>query len=333
MPGKDKDYNKGDRKNNRENPKFFKNNMEYFSKKSQQQNARNTFRGDVWDQEMLKHLLQSNHEILFQDKSEYQDIVMLRAIDVRMYLNEQLQFSTLDERFYHEALVHPAMTMAKDRSRILILGGGDGFALREVLKYDDVKEVDLVELDPIMLNLARKEPLRNYNEGALLDPRVSLHVMDAQNYFTSTIPSYNVIIVDFPDPADAVISKLYTKEFFRKMAMYLMNDGILVCQAHSPEDAPRVFWSIGLTMQSAGFYSLGYKVYVPSFGDWGFHIASKQGKVKLSTVSVPHYTLPKDLSKLFTLPEELREEKGNSAVNSLDNLILHEIYNEEMPEK
>jgi spermidine synthase len=115
-----------------------------------------TVRGDIWDIQTLKHLLQRKPKILYKGKSRVQNIILLEAKDVRLYLDKQLQFSSLDERFYHEALVHPAMTMSPSRRHVLILGGGDGLAVREVLKYQDVKTVDLVELDPKIIQLEKE---------------------------------------------------------------------------------------------------------------------------------------------------------------------------------
>jgi spermidine synthase len=143
----------------------------------------NTVRGDKWDIQTLKHLLQRKPKILYKGKSRFQNITMLEAKDVRLYLDKQLQFSSLDERFYHEALVHPAMTMSPSRRHVLILGGGDGLAVREVLKYKDVRTVDLVELDPQIIQLAKRKPLSIFNQRSLYDKRVKAHQRDARFFF------------------------------------------------------------------------------------------------------------------------------------------------------
>lgn len=288
-------------------------------------------RGDIWDQQTLKHLLQRKPKILYKGKSRYQNIVLLEAKDVRLYLDKQLQFSSLDERFYHEALVLPAMTMSPSRRHVLILGGGDGFAVREVLKYRDVKSVDLVELDPKMIQIAKRKPMSLLNNRSLYDKRVKIYEKDARSFFPLTpkpnSKSYNVIIVDFPDPSDKVISKLYTKEFFRRVVKTLAPGGIFVIQSNSTEDMPRVFWSIYHTLKSVGMLTKSYYVYVPSFGDWGFQIASfRKLMPSKKKVSVPNLTLPKNLSTLFKLPKEVRSEKNKALPNSLRKLRLFKYY-------
>ncbi|MDQ0897349.1 fused MFS/spermidine synthase [Paenibacillus sp. V4I7] len=283
-------------------------------------------RGDIWDQYTLKHLLQRKPKIIYKGKSRFQNIILLEAKDVRLYLDKQLQFSSLDERFYHEALVHPAMTMSPNRRNVLILGGGDGFAVREVLKYKDVKTVDLVELDPQIIKVAKRKPISTLNHRSLFDKRVKVHQMDAKLFFP-TSKSYQVIIVDFPDPSDKMISKLYTKEFFKRVVKSLAPDGMIVIQSNSTEDMPRVYWSIHHTLKSIGMNTKSYFVYVPSFGDWGFQIASFKNFIPgRKKVSVPNQTLPKNLSTLFKLPEEVLESRNTALPNSLKNLRLYKYY-------
>lgn len=284
-------------------------------------------RGDVWDRVTLKHLLQRKPKIIYRGKSRYQNIVLLEAKDIRLYLDKQLQFSSLDERFYHEALVHPAMTMSPRRRNVLILGGGDGFAVREVLKYKDVNTIDLVELDPQIIKIAKRKPVSILNRRSLFDQRVNIHTKDARDFLKLKPKSYNVIIIDFPDPTDKETSKLYTKEFYQIVTKSLAPDGIIVCQSHSTEDSPLVYWSIYHTLKSVGMQTKSYYVYVPSFGDWGFNIASFKRLVPNGKkVSVPNQTLPKNLTNLFKLPEEVLQEKYRASSNSLKNLKIYKYY-------
>jgi spermidine synthase len=287
-------------------------------------------RGDWWDQAELKEILAGPHRVVCRGSSPYQEVLLVEAPDVRMYLDQQLQFSSLDERCYHEALVHPVMTMAPARDRILILGGGDGLAMREVLKYSDVRHADLVDIDPLVLSIATEVPeVAALNEGALLDPRVRVHPEDAVAYVAQEQAPYNVIIVDFPDPADEVISRLYTTEVFRQTAGLLAPDGILVCQSYSPEEAPLVFWSIGQTLQSAGLQTLSYHLELTSFGDWGFHLAGFTAPVwSDGAIAVPHRTMPHSLAPWFEFEEEVASLQPVAEVNSLDGLILHEYYDQ-----
>jgi predicted membrane-bound spermidine synthase len=222
--------------------------------------------------------------------------------------------------------------MVQKRERVLIAGGGDGFAIREVLKYPDVKHIDLVDLDPLMIHMARNIPkVANLNQRALHDRRVSVHQKDIQVFQKEQTEPYDVIIVDLPDPGDELLSRLYTVEFFKKLSNLLTKDGILVCQSHSPEYAPFVYWSIGLSLKGTGMHVRSYHTEVPSFGDWGFHIASKKPLyLPNRKVAVPYQTLPEDLSTLFVFPSKFRSVRENSHMNTLSNLKLHEIYKQEL---
>lgn len=284
------------------------------------------------DMKELRHLLSNPHRLLYSGGIKGNQVKILETNDIRLYLDKQLQFSSLDEQIYHEALVHPALSMVKKRDRILIAGGGDGFAIREVLKYSDVRHIDLVDLDPLMIHLARNIPkVSSLNNQALHDKRVSVHQKDIQVFQKEQKEPYDVIIVDLPDPGDEILSRLYTVEFFSKLSNLLTDDGILVCQSHSPEYAPFVYWSIGLSLKGTGMYIRSYHTNVPSFGDWGFHLASKKQLQSMNRkVLVPHQTLPEDLSSLFVFPSNSRSVRENSQINTLANLKLHEIYKQEL---
>jgi predicted membrane-bound spermidine synthase len=284
------------------------------------------------DTKELHHLLLNHHRLLYAGGTKGDQIKILETNDVRLYLDKQLQFSSLDEQIYHEALVHPALSMVKKRNRVLIAGGGDGFAIREVLKYPDVQHIDLVDLDPLMIHIARNIPkVSSLNKRALHNKRVFVHQKDIQVFQKEHKEPYDVIIVDLPDPGDEILSRLYTVEFFNKLSNLLTEDGILVCQSHSPEYAPFVYWSIGLSLKGTGMHIRSYHTNVPSFGDWGFHLASKKQLPSLNRkVFVPHQTLPEDLSSLFVFPSEYRSVRENSQINTLSNLKLHEIYKQEL---
>jgi spermidine synthase len=272
------------------------------------------------------------NNILYHGSSQFQDILLVEANDLRLYLNQELQFCSLDERHYHEALVFPVMEVAASNERVLILGGGDGLALREVLKYPNVKHVDLVDIDPMMIELAKTNPaLLAQNNRSFLDSRVNVHIQDAKKYIEGELQPYNVIIIDFPDPVDQIISSLYTKELFSKVVNLLSPDGALVCQSNSPEDAPQVFWSIGKTIKKAGLNTLGYNVIVPSFGLWGFHLAThKILNGKIPDISVPHQALPTNMETLFEIPSEIKLEQSKAIVNSENQLKLHDLYQKEI---
>ena len=217
--------------------------------------------------------------IVSSQRSPYQEIVLTRSRsgrDLRLFLNGDLQFSSVDEYRYHEALVHPAMNGA--HRRVLVLGGGDGLALREVVRYGGVESVVLVELDPAVVELARTNAaLQRLNERSLSDVRVDVVTADAFTWLRTAPGRFDVVITDFPDPENVATAKLYSVEFFGLVAKVLAPDGRLVVQAGSPFFAPDAFWSIEATIAAAGFGVVPYHVDVPSFGDWGFVLARPEG--------------------------------------------------------
>jgi spermidine synthase len=214
-------------------------------------------------------------DIVFSRRSHYQEIVLTRNDDdFRLYLDGSLQFSSVDEYRYHEMLVFPPLLLSPGTDkRVLVLGGGDGIAVRELLKYPGTR-ITLVELDPAMLDLARHDSsLRRVNGDSLNNPRVHVIVGDAYAYLRKGVKKFDLIIADFPDPHDETISKLYTVEFFRLAREALGKGGIFVTQATSPFFAREAFWCINNTMKKGFRFVVPYHVYVPSFGDWGFNMA------------------------------------------------------------
>jgi spermidine synthase len=223
-------------------------------------------------------------EIVLAESSPYQRIVITRSGSaISLFLNGGLQFSTLDEHRYHESLVLPAMALARRRERVLILGGGDGMALREVLRHPGVASVTLVDLDPRVVELFSRNPmLARLNGGAFDDPRVRVVNEDAWKYLERSEQRHDVIVIDLPDPHDVDLSRLYTKGFYALAARRLNADGLLVTQATSPTFAREAFWCIERTLaetpspyeSGSGLATIPYHAYVPSFGDWGFVLAS-----------------------------------------------------------
>ena len=217
--------------------------------------------------------------IVFAQRTPYQEIVMTSAPslrgaeDIRLFLNGDLQFASPDEYRYHESLVHPAM--ANRPRRVLILGAGDGLALREVLTYP-TESVTLVELDPVIIRLAQTDSrLTRLNRGSMTDSRARVIAADAFNWLRTTDEKFDAIIVDLPDPDETATAKLYSTEFYALVAAHLAPGGVVTVQAGSPYFAPRSFWCIGATLADAGLTVLPYHVDVPSFGDWGFFLAAR----------------------------------------------------------
>ncbi|MEV2276052.1 polyamine aminopropyltransferase [Nocardiopsis sp. NPDC049922] len=237
--------------------------------------------------------------IVHAERSEYQEIVLTRSLDgedVRMFLNGSLQFSSLDEYRYHESLTHPVMD--GPREDVLVLGGGDGLALREILAYDDVSSVTVVDLDPAVVELASTDPvISGLNEDSFEDPRVEVVHTDAFRWLQENGREFDAVVADLPDGDDVGTSKLYSAEFYALIAEALPDDGRLVVQAGSPFFAPEAFWSVGRTLEEAGLAATPYNVDVPSFGNWGFYLAT--------TGEAPAPALPDDAPPLRFLDDDL----------------------------
>jgi spermidine synthase len=214
--------------------------------------------------------------VLLARRSAYQRIVLTRfREDTRLFLDGHLQFSSKDEHRYHEALVHPAAAAVAGPVRhALILGGGDGMALRELLRYPTLEDATLVDLDPEMTSLFTNDPLlRPLNHDSFHDPRVTVINGDAMRWLEEHDASYDLIIVDFPDPRSFSLGKLYTVEFYRLVKRHISVSGAIVVQSTSPYQAPRAFWCIERSMAEAELTTWPYHAYVPSFGEWGYVLA------------------------------------------------------------
>ena len=216
--------------------------------------------------------------IVFSSASPYQRIVVTHGkAGHRLFLNGNLQFAQRDEYRYHEALVHPAMAAPGAPKKVAVLGGGDGMAVREVLKYPSVESVTLVELDPAMTQLFAQHPtLARLNAGALQSPKVTVVNTDAFQWLQDTNDTFDVIVVDFPDPTNFAIGKLYTNSFYALLDQRLAASGYAVVQTTSPLVARQSFWTVVTSIESVGLRTTPYHAHVPSFGEWGFVIASRR---------------------------------------------------------
>ena len=207
-------------------------------------------------------------------QSAYQEIVVTRrGNDTRLYLDGGLQFSTRDEYRYTESLVYPVLG-AGARS-VLVLGGGDGLAARELLRAPGVENIVQVELDPAVIELARSTML-SANGGSLDNPRVHIVIGDAMTWLRRpNAPSFDAVIVDLPDPDTPVLGRLYSTEFYTLVSRVLAPGGQMVVQSGSPYSTQTAFWRTVSTITAAGYAVTPYHVYVPTFGDWGFALARR----------------------------------------------------------
>ena len=214
-------------------------------------------------------------KIIFSTQTKYQKIVLTRwNDDYRLFINGSIQFSSTDEYRYHESLVHLPLTLSPVHEKILVLGGGDGMVIREILKYKNVKEIHLVDLDPQITELAKEsEIFTKLNQNSLHDKRVKIFNMDAYNFIKESSEVYSAIIMDLPDPNDTGLGKLYTKEFYEMLSRRLDVSGIMVTQATSPYFANKAYWCTYETIKSVFKKAVPYQANVPTFGIWGFVMA------------------------------------------------------------
>jgi spermidine synthase len=268
--------------------------------------------------------------VVFARSTPYQRIVLTRGgSQFQLFLNGNLQFSSADEYRYHEALVHPALALRPQARRALVLGGGDGLAAREILKHAAVREIVLVDLDPEMTRLAAENPLlRGLNGASLLSSRVRVVNQDALIWLGVGRDLFDAAFVDFPDPHNFSLGKLYTKHFYERLRRRLDPEGVVAVQSTSPLMARRSFWCINRTLEAAGFRVRPYHALVPSFGEWGFALAA------LRPFEPPADVLPglrsldrSSLQSLFVLGPDMAPVE--TEVNRLNNQALVRYYEEE----
>ncbi|WP_084584336.1 polyamine aminopropyltransferase [Sphingomonas azotifigens] len=265
--------------------------------------------------------------VIYAVSTKYQRIVLTRREDdLRLYLNGNLQFSSRDEYRYHEALVQPVLGRVANPRNVLILGGGDGLAAREVLRHPEVRHLTLVDLDDEMTGLFSKTAmLTALNKGALTDRRMTVINADgfrwAREAAATRAGSFDAIIVDFPDPVDYSVGKLYTETFYRAVRRLMAPTGAMVVQSTSPLVAPMAYWTVATTLEAAGLQTRGYHVYVPSFGEWGFVLAAAHPIPMAARIPAGgRFLTPAGDAALFDFPPDMARRP--TPVNRFDNQVL-----------
>lgn len=217
-------------------------------------------------------------QIVFRKQTPYQKIIFTQHTTTgehRMFIDGHIQFSERDEYRYHESLVHPIMSMEGKRDNVLILGGGDGLAAREVLKYQDVDLIHLVDIDKEITRFSAEFPrLVTMNGGSLKNAKVVVFNQDAFTFINQPGVKYDRVIIDMPDPHSEVLNKLYSREFYRMIKRRMGKNGVIVTQSTSPFFTRKTFWGIEKTLGSVFTSTHSYHVTIPSFGIWGFNIAT-----------------------------------------------------------
>lgn len=269
--------------------------------------------------------------VLYSKQTAYQRIVLSKGRGgLNLYLDGNLQFASIDEYRYHEALVHPVFSVAPAHARVLVLGGGDGLAVREILRYADVREIVLVDLDPDMTGLAKSLPwLRELNEGSLASGKVTIINQDAMVWLHDNHPDpFDVAIVDFPDPNNFALGKLYTTRFYQLLQERLSSRAVISVQSTSPLVARKSYWCIAKTIEQAGFFVRPYHALVPSFGEWGYVLASREPVAEPSSVlSNLRYLTNANIGSLFAFSPDMSPLEV--VVNRLNNQQLVRYYEQE----
>jgi spermidine synthase len=258
--------------------------------------------------------------IVHSQQSPYQQLILTKyRDDIRLYLNGGLQFSSIDEYRYHESLVHPAMARVPHAKSVLILGGGDGLATRELLNYSSIQSVTIVDLDPAVADLAKSNVyLSELNQHAFSDPKVNIIHTDAFVYLSETPKQYDLIIIDLPDPKTISLARLYSRQFYNIVRNRLNRKGVMVTQATSPYFATDAFWSIHNTVSAAGFSAvLPYQVDIPSFGNWGFVLACVNTcSANYDNLPSTRYFTPNIEPLMMSFPIDIQRKE--SKVSNLD---------------
>ena len=269
-------------------------------------------------------------DIIVRESSDYQRVVVTSgAAGVRLFLNGNLQFHSRDEYRYHESLVHPALAAHGAPKRVLVLGGGDGLAVREVLRHPGVEQVTLVELDPHMTRLFAQHPaLVALNGGALASPKLKVVNADAYTWLEQSPGGYDVVIIDFPDPTNFSLGKLYTTSFYQRVDQALAAGGYLAVQTTSPLIARKSFWTVVATLEAVGLSTTPYHAHVPSFGEWGFVIAGRR-PWRMPTALPPglRFLTLEGLPALLQFPPDMARVAAEP--NRLSNQVLVSIFEDE----
>jgi spermidine synthase len=275
-------------------------------------------------------------QIIYAKSSPYQRIVVTKGkTGHALFLNGNLQFNSFDEYRYHEALVHPAFAAFNGTpKRILVLGGGDGLAVREILKYPTVETVTLVDLDPKMTGLSNELPvLAELNDHSMDDPRVSIINTDAFVWIDNTeIEPFDIAIVDFPDPNNFALGKLYTTRFYNLLKAKLKPEAAVVIQCTSPLYARNSYWSIIKTLEAAGFAVKPFQTTVPSFGVWGYALARLEPfetPTKLPSAIELKFLNESSFASMFDFATDMMLPSPDIEINRLDNQALVRYYETE----
>ena len=297
--------------------------------------------GLFFSEPIVEHGNQSrfNEKVVYYKQTPYQQITITKWNNHhQLYLNEGKQLSTFDEWLYHEPLVHPVMSLTKGEVDVLVMGAGDGCAVRELLKYNRVRSITLVDLDSMMTTIAREHPIfKKLNQDAFLSKKVKVINRDAFNYLETTDKFFDVIIADFPDPRSVEVNKLYTLEFYKLCHHRLRKHGAMITQASSPYYTTHAFRCIEKTIGRAGFNTLALHNHVYSFGEWAWVIGSKDlnsaelkqtiHQMDVNAIKPLRWLTPESLLLLTSFGKDLiYVDTAELKVNTMHNPSVYKYY-------
>ena len=307
--------------------------------------------GNSWLSQMSNLLYLD--KVVYSDKTRFQQLTFTQrnmgpndGNIINFYLNGRLQFSSSDEFIYHSYLVNPVLAGSARHDNILIIGGGDGLALRDVLQWQP-KNVTLVDLDTELIDLFKNpheklpyslaNTVEGLNEASLRDERVNIISADAFIAIDTLLQNqqtFDAIIVDLPDPSHPDLNKLYSVNFYARLKQLLAGDGLIGIQSASPYHAKNAFIAIGKTVQAAGYSTVQqYHDNVPSFGEWGWTIASKMGAAPLTRLKsmeefpTPHHwlTLPMAINA-FEFSRDFYQDSESVPINYLGSHAIYQLH-------
>ncbi len=269
-------------------------------------------------------------QVIWHKQTPYQKLVVThdwKKRDLRLFIDGHIQFSESDEHRYHESLVHPVMAIPGKVENVLVMGGGDGLAVRELLKYPNIKRIDLVDIDPDMTKMGKSfPPLVKINRNSLSDKKVHIYNEDGFIFIKRKGPVYDRVILDFPDPHNEVISKLYSTEFYTMLARRMSDQGVLITQSSSPFFARQAFWSIEKTLKTAFTKTRSFHVTIPAFGVWGFNMASKGDNLQIGDIKAPTKFLTKEIWQAATVFGKDTSRIASVPSNSIFEPVLYQLY-------
>ncbi len=217
-------------------------------------------------------------KVLASTKTPYQEVEIIEFYDIgkALIIDGKTQSALIDEYIYHEALVQPAMFLHPNPAKVLVIGGGEGATIREVLRHNSVERVVMVDIDKGVIDFAKKY-LVEWHQNSFDDPRLELVIGDGREYVEKTNEKFDVVILDVVDPmVGSQACRLYTKEFYKRVYQILREPGIVVTQATTPEHSPEVYAAIYNTLKKVFGNAYPYQVFIKSFSTmWGFVMAAK----------------------------------------------------------